>query len=839
MLRKKTRFLPLLFIITLSLLLSEKAGRGTITAITLTPANPTALSNGLGYYLAGKAYTFTVDVIDPDATAWGDINDIRITITNAVNIVVRNTNPLAGLGAFPVTVVSGTIDATGVVTAGTFNNFTFQFTITFRWDTPESAWAAARNVIASCTTTVPANNTLTDTKIVSYGVRSTVQFLNFSQNGDAADGRINPWHTPFTVSGTIVYNVPGATLADKVYFLNGGAELLSVRLLLDGADTTTLGTPVAADAAFVNDAVTNDVSFAVPAEFMNLNGIALGSRTWTVRAYFTTAGGPDTPTSSLSVILNRIQVNNIEFINGGGTAAVPYYRSVNIPGTQVRVTAQLAIPDPIIGTANMVGNTTIRIEDSSGTPNEYNVLIANGANQGIATLDVAPNNYPAVPGDIPDTTTTQLTYSAVRVYGGAYDGDTAAAEGQDDFAKITQAILGTYYVYWDSNDPPGQNGPPFTPFNPAGVGQTPYSLTLAWTPLTAAAPDLDGDFYTYRVYYRDNTTLPWIIIDRNTGGPFVNLGVIGTASTTITGLQPFTNYDYYISAVDLFGQEVLVANVTYDPLPGPGFGTISTLASLVEVTMTDGITLYTMADFKLNPLVPADRPFRKTALRASLNIVTVAGGSPDQVNIIASPFAGPDLIVGGVVDPVLILNTDYWRLPCTKTAPNIWVGYLPDSVESGPLLNTGSQVKFLVETIKSGIPSYTDTDSDTEVPPGNVNNAPHTFLIASQPTFTPWPTRILNNVITDKNPVAYPAYYLSEDAYVSIKVFDIKGRPVATLLDNAFRKGGQNIKEGGWRGDNKANRKIGVGLYYIQIEAKSVSTGRVILNSFQKVVMAR
>jgi hypothetical protein len=120
-----------------------------------------------------------------------------------------------------------------------------------------------------------------------------------------------------------------------------------------------------------------------------------------------------------------------------------------------------------------------------------------------------------------------------------------------------------------------------------------------------------------------------------------------------------------------------------------------------------------------------------------------------------------------------------------------------------------------------------------------VNDYEWTFAISTPTKFKPWPTRILNNVITSKNPVAYPAYYLSEDAFVTITVYDIKGRPLVSLLDNAFRLGGQNIKEGGWRGINRSNRKLGVGLYYVNITAKSAASGKVILNSFQKVVIAR
>jgi hypothetical protein len=54
-----------------------------------------------------------------------------------------------------------------------------------------------------------------------------------------------------------------------------------------------------------------------------------------------------------------------------------------------------------------------------------------------------------------------------------------------------------------------------------------------------------------------------------------------------------------------------------------------------------------------------------------------------------------------------------------------------------------------------------------------------------------------------------------------------------------LRKAGQNIKEQGWRGTNKYNKKLGIGLYYIHFKAKRVSDGKVILDSFQKVVVAK
>jgi len=119
-----------------------------------------------------------------------------------------------------------------------------------------------------------------------------------------------------------------------------------------------------------------------------------------------------------------------------------------------------------------------------------------------------------------------------------------------------------------------------------------------------------------------------------------------------------------------------------------------------------------------------------------------------------------------------------------------------------------------------------------------IDLAPPAIRSAVSGSFRPWPVRVLNNVITKKDPVAYPSYYLTDDAYVTIKVYDIKGRPLAVLMDGVFRRGGQNIKEDGWVGTNKAKKKLGAGLYYMHFRAKRAGDGKVILNEFAKVVMA-
>ncbi len=147
-------------------------------------------------------------------------------------------------------------------------------------------------------------------------------------------------------------------------------------------------------------------------------------------------------------------------------------------------------------------------------------------------------------------------------------------------------------------------------------------------------------------------------------------------------------------------------------------------------------------------------------------------------------------------------------------------------------------MRFIIESSLSGISSF--TDYETELSPGqDPNDDEWTFSLSTPATLTPWPTRILGNVITKDSPLCYPAYYLTDDAYVTIKAYDIKGRSVATLLDSAYRRGGMNIKEGGWGAINRSGKKLGVGLYYIHFKASRSSDGKTILNKFSKVVVAR
>lgn len=829
-------------IITLFLLSGTVPGFAAITAgsVVLTAMDPpTTLSNGRSYFLAGKDYRFRIQAASPDNSANTDWGNISLNIYDGATSRASFTYNVGTTATTETNLVITNITNNTTV----YSNIDYTITVRFTWNNTDFVQASNNVTVIVNDNAGAAPLSLSRTNIMTYGMSTHIDVYDFKMNGDAADKRINPDHNAFTVTGNeIVYYIPvgdgssGAADSVRTIATLGANEITgSTTLLYDG------GVSAFTDADETAGAPDN-LTYSVTAGAF----IVLGNHNLRVRTTMATGTATvDSPALTQIVFnVNTVRITLFQFFNGGGIDAPLYYRSVNVPGTEVRITAAY---DNATGGATMQGNTTVTIR-RVGTAETFTVQINSGATTGTALV---PN-----PLGLTNYTTTLVTYEILSITGSAYDNE------QDTVGEINQPA--NPGIYWDYNDPPGINGSTANSDGDGpGVGLTPFtgwvgysttatSMTLTWTALALnvmpAAGPYDYDFYTYRIYYRENGSATWTIIDRSVAGyngaPF-NLGAIATNSASIENLKPFTRYDYYITAVDIFGNEVDTATGTSDAINGAGtdFDTLTTNPYEVKISLTDGITKYADSSFSGEAVpVPANRPLRNSAERIDIYWASISG-SPDSVNIILSTYPGPNagnmvIIPGGNLFGTS--GTDYDRIPCSKSAPNTWTGFIPSG---NRYMTVGANLKFIIESEKAGVKSYVDHDSDfdpaEQVPPGDPNDIPWTFTVIAPTTFTPWPTRVLNNVITDTNPVAYPSYYLTDDAFVTIKSYDIKGRVVAVLLEDAFRKKGQNIKEQGWRGTNKSNRKLGVGLYYVHIKAKRASDGKVIIDKFSKVVMAR
>jgi len=531
-----------------------------------------------------------------------------------------------------------------------------------------------------------------------------------------------------------------------------------------------------------------------------------------------------------------VRVTNIRFINGigrgptsSGTDNLPvYYRGYGLPGTLVEITADMnngSWGAPMYGDVQF----TVSYTDGANT-GTFKVTMPSGSYTAVTTLPFDAgsgfNN-----GWITAGTTEAWTYSITAV-----TGDYAGA--------LSSAVSGS--INWDRNDPPYVPGTPAISVNQVVISAT--SVTLYWTPYSTVSTGVDQDFYEYLIYYREENTSSfkqWNSSHDSTLGGISNnpaatptsdttrhFDINGWKYTTIPNLKLFTGYEYYITAVDVFGNEISET----DAGPAAGLRQIRTLPLQIEALITDGITTHTDFTDLTNPAL---RTLREANTR--VDIYTVSSVTqPDECIIWFARTLAPAADTDNMVTPLSTINTamgaDLDSVAAVRIGPNIWSAYLPTIPSDGKnvIIENGNSVRFIVELKNRGISTFVDKDSGDDA-----NNSEWTYAIGTPVKFKPWPVRILNNVITDKNPKAYPSYYLSEDAYVSIKIYDIKGRPLNVLLDKAFRRGGLNIKENGWVGNNKSGRKLGVGLYYVHIKAESASSGKTILDTFKKVVMSR
>lgn len=809
---KKYIFLIIVVIVSLS-----SQAMAAITSVTLTAASPTTMSNGRTYYCAGRIaagdYTFRIQANDPAATGkayWSNAaqHTILVAFPGGSNFWVDLNSPGADAsGGNNITVISATDNSGG---AGPYTTIDYTVVVRFNWNA--APVAAAGNTITATVTASNGTTTNNTTRTFNFGVISQIAVLNFSQSGDAADTYVNPWHDAFNVTGRIVYySAVDGVMTTQVNL----AEISGLTLYRSG---------IAAGATVVFSGALNDFQYAVPASYFAFGAITAaaattGAYTWSITAAMST-GAATEPSSSGTLVVNvgMVSVNpgGLIFVNGGGRDAPPYnVRSVNVSGTQLQLTT----------TAAMNGTVTFVINDGT---NNYNLQVVNGAATG--TVLISP--YPAVGGGV----NTPVNYTVASVSGGVY-GNTTAGAGQNSSALILNST--GYTCRWENTHWPGHDNVPAFTSLVGVVTSTATSFRLQWTALSTAAPSYDYDFDTYRVYYRTGGATPgsWLMLDRtNTAA----LGVIGAGTVILdvggpaNPLAPLTAYDYRISAVDVFGNEV--------PLASQISGSVTTAAVTVEATVSDGISTFNNTFFNVTaPAIttdPALRVVRKTAIKVSLYIVT-AGPAPEQVNLIVanndSDVPATQFGVSGTNDDILTLanGAGRWSVPCMKVAPNTYEALISSE---HPVMAMGANARFIVETVIGGVTAYYDHTPDA-APPGNWWNDEWRFRVSQPVNFFPWPTRVLNNVLTSTMPCCFPAYYLTIDSLVTIKVYDVKGRVIMVLAENLYRPGGQNIKDNGWCGTNKDNRRVGPGLYYIHIKATTFGN-KVTLDKILKVVVA-
>ncbi len=794
--------------------------------VGLVSQNGSITVDGSEYYTAGNSYTSTITVTNNEA-AWGSITQVRLNFGPKI-IIINNPNGVNNFGLAYVPTAGETVFYT---IAGTHDNFVITLT-----------YALASVAGGDVATDIPgAARTITaDVTATRYAILKTSSVIN-RNFGIATDGTKSVGLT--ITSGATAYGT-----APRQYFYSGNTYIFTAVGTSNGhswacISNVSLTIPRTAGANLLFSFAPNGISGTV---INDLNGSGesvtltyLGNfNSYTITFTYSpnnntipveSFGTKSITASVTSAIVGGLEVasqahdyglcrrfNFAMVISGGGGVNAPVYiRNIYTPGTSFTLQIQQdAAGVPIdFRQANQIS-----INYNYGgllRPSVFTLPIVLLPPFGIISSNVVEIQNPSSTEVLAGNTSLPFNaYNIGTISSGAWNSNLAVA-----FAAQLAVVYASPAIRWDNADPPGVNTTPITVLGIVTPGVD--TINFLWTSLIGTGND--ADFDSYRIYYRISGAPVWSMIDRNTPVVGAPLGFITASAFTITNLQALTQYDYYLTAIDVFGNESILG----------AFASSTTLPSSSTETISDGITTYEDSSFTM---IPSDRPLRDSSIKIEINVV--GASQPDSLNLIFASNAAPNLVAAGVL--TLAQNTDYasfnpltqyFRIETLKTSPNKWVGFISSE---NPLISPSQDCKFILEAIKGGVPVYYDHSNDI-----NPNNDVWTFTIINPPKVTPWPTRVLNNVITDENPVAYPAYYLTDDATVTITAYDIKGRVVEVLLDNAPRKSGINIRENGWRGTNKAGRKLGVGLYYLHIKAKRQSDGKTIIDKFSKVVMAR
>jgi flagellar hook assembly protein FlgD len=82
---------------------------------------------------------------------------------------------------------------------------------------------------------------------------------------------------------------------------------------------------------------------------------------------------------------------------------------------------------------------------------------------------------------------------------------------------------------------------------------------------------------------------------------------------------------------------------------------------------------------------------------------------------------------------------------------------------------------------------------------------------------------LCQNVPNPFNPVTEIAYHVPRESEVTIRLYDVAGRVVATLVDGVVKPGRHETV---WHGTNGAGEPVGSGVYFCTMEAPGFHSTR-------------
>jgi hypothetical protein len=95
--------------------------------------------------------------------------------------------------------------------------------------------------------------------------------------------------------------------------------------------------------------------------------------------------------------------------------------------------------------------------------------------------------------------------------------------------------------------------------------------------------------------------------------------------------------------------------------------------------------------------------------------------------------------------------------------------------------------------------------------------------ISTQEHVVPLKPLLYNNYPNPFNPSTTIEYSIPQTGRVKLRIFNIKGQKVKTLIDGDIEKGRHRVV---WNGRDERNRSVASGVYFIRLEAAGKSCTR-------------
>lgn len=133
-------------------------------------------------------------------------------------------------------------------------------------------------------------------------------------------------------------------------------------------------------------------------------------------------------------------------------------------------------------------------------------------------------------------------------------------------------------------------------------------------------------------------------------------------------------------------------------------------------------------------------------------------------------------------------------------------------------------------TVNCHLAGYEDyTEENVVVTAGEFTtlNIELQFIVSNNDITTNSKTALIGNYPNPFNPKTQINFNLKKSGFVSIKIYDIKGQKVFTLINSVISKGNHSLL---WTGKDENNRKVSSGIYFYRMKSGSyTSTKKMIL----------